>query len=151
MVFIKLHPGSWYLLTGPCSWFLVFGSVSVILGSWSLVLGSWFLISCKRPLTFHFPQTGLALMGFSRYCPSSLDLPNFVVREPPRSHRGATAEECSSRSKSAQAWPRPGQASIWELGNLGTWKSRNLGSKKSKKYNSQNKNPFCPKCRQGLD
>ena len=26
------------------------------------------------------PQTGLALMGFSRYCPSSLDLPNFVVR-----------------------------------------------------------------------
>ena len=41
------------------------------------------------------PQTGLALMGFSRYCPSSLDLTNFVVRE----CRGATAEECSSRSK----------------------------------------------------
>ena len=50
-------------------------------------------------------QTGLALMGFSRYCPSSLDLTNFVVREcrgataePPQSHRGATAELSRSRA-----------------------------------------------------
>ena len=27
------------------------------------------------------PQTGLALMGFPRCCPSSRDVPNFVVRE----------------------------------------------------------------------
>ena len=54
-------------------------------------------------------------MGFSQYCPSSLDLTNFVVRE----CRGATAEECASRSKSAQAWPRPrsGNLEIWGPGN----------------------------------
>ena len=55
-------------------------------------------------------------MGFSRYCPSSLDLTNFVVREPSRSHRGATAEECSSRSP-----PRPDPGL-----DLGIWKSGDL-------------------------
>ena len=30
-------------------------------------------------IVIEIPQTGLALMGFSRYCPSSLDLTNFVV------------------------------------------------------------------------
>ena len=71
-------------------------------------------------------QTGLALMGFSRYCPSSLDLTNFVVREPPRSHGGGVLEQVQVR-------PGPAQASIWEFGNLGTWTSRNLGSKNYKK------------------
>ena len=73
------------------------------------------------------PQTGLALMGFSRYCPSSLALTNFVVREPPRSHGGATAEECSSRSKSTQAWPRPGSRNltIWGTGNPEIWDPKN--------------------------
>ena len=90
------------------------------------------------------PQTGLALMGFSRYCPSSLDLTNFVVRE----CRGATAEECSSRSKSAQAWPRPrsGNLEIWGPGNPEMWDPTVQKNKKS-----QNTNPFCPKCWQGLD
>ena len=77
------------------------------------------------------PQTGLALMGFSRYCPSSLDLPIFVVR----SCRGAAAENTPSGLEPAisdlgpaQAWPRP---DFWKSGNLGTWKSRKLGSNKS--------------------
>ena len=62
-------------------------------------------------------------MGFSRYCPSSLDLTNFVVRE----CRRATAEECSSRSKSAQAWPRPrsGNLTIWRPGNPEIWDPKN--------------------------
>ena len=47
-------------------------------------------------------------MGFSRYCPSSLDLTNFVVR----SCRGAV--------------PRLSLADNLESGNLGIWKSRNL-------------------------
>ena len=65
-----------------------------------------------------------------------------------------------------------GEGSGWDLrvrpsasaaaaasGNLGTWKSRNLeiwgpGNPEiwyPKNHNSQNSNPFCPKCRQGLD
>ena len=43
---------------------------------------------------------------------------------------------------------------IWEFGDLGTWKSRNekCGAQKINKHkNSQNSNPFFPKCRQGLD
>ena len=62
-------------------------------------------------LFFVFPQTGLALMGFSRYCPSSLDLLHFVLRE----RRGATAE--------------PQQRMRWillRLLHLEIWKSRNL-------------------------
>ena len=56
------------------------------------------------------PQTGLALMGFSRYCPSSLDLTNFVVW----SHRG----ECSG-----YLWLTALNLEIWESGNPGIWKS----------------------------
>ena len=68
--------------------------------------------------------------------------------EPPRSHRTATAEEWSSRSKSAQAWPRPrsGNLEIWGPGNPEIWDPKHEKSK-----NSQNPNRFCPKCRQGLD
>ena len=62
-----------------------------------------------------------------------------------------------------------GEGSGWDLrirpapapavsGNLGTWKSGKLGIWRSggleihqKNQNSQNSNPFCPKCRQGLD
>ena len=49
-----------------------------------------------------------------------------------------------------------GVGGVWKSGNLetwlGTWKSRNNGVQKSKnKKKSQNSNPFCPKCRQGLD
>ena len=67
-------------------------------------------------------------MGFSRYCPSSLDLTNFVVRE----CRGANAEECSSRSKSAQAWPRPrsGNLEIWGPGNPEIGDPKNKNKKK---------------------
>ena len=54
------------------------------------------------------PQTGLALMGFSRYCPSSLDLTNFVVR----SRRGAMRELSLAGSL--------------ESGNLEIQESRNL-------------------------
>ena len=57
------------------------------------------------------PQTGLALMGFSRYCPSSLHLTNFVVR----SHDRATAE--SSRR---MRWPY--LLDSLGSGNPGIWK-----------------------------
>ena len=50
-------------------------------------------------------QTGLALMGFSRSCPSSLDLTNFMVQ----SCRGAV--------------PRPSRDDSLESGNPGIWKS----------------------------
>ena len=98
------------------------------------------------------PQTGLALMGFSRYCPSSLDLTNFVVRrcrggvaEVPRRCRG----RCAGRPKSG---PGLAQASVWESGNLGTRKSRNLGSKKSKKKKFSKSKSILPKmsARSGL-
>ena len=57
---------------------------------------------------------------------------------------------------------KSGNLEIWEFGDLGAWKSRNLeiwgpgnpeiwGPKNEKNKNSQNPNPFCPKCRQGLD
>ena len=36
------------------------------------------------------PQTGLARMGFSQYCPSSVGLTNFVVQ----SYRGDVAKPC---------------------------------------------------------
>ena len=51
----------------------------------------------------------------------------------------------SSPKDLAQARPKPGPGQIsvdpeiWGPGNL------------KKKYDSQNQNPFCPKCRQGLD
>ena len=51
---------------------------------------------------------------------------------------------------SSLAWPGPSPARP-NFANLGTWKSRNLESKKIKNESSQNPNPFCPKCRQGLD
>ena len=93
-------------------------------------------------------------MGFSRYCPSSLDLTNFVVRR----CRGGAAEvsrrcrgRCAGRPKSA---PGLAQASVWESGNLEIWEPGNLeiwDPKHQKNKNYQNQNPFCQKCRQGLD
>ena len=70
------------------------------------------------------PQTRLALMGFSRYCPSSLDLPHFLVREPPRSHGGGVLEQVQM----AQAWPKPGQGP--DFGNLGPGNPEIWGPKK---------------------
>ena len=57
---------------------------------------------------------------------------------------------------------KSGSLEIWEFGDLGAWKSRNLevwgpgnpeiwGPKNQKNNRSPNPNPFCPKCRQGLD
>ena len=63
------------------------------------------------------PQTGLALMGFSRYCPSSLDLTNFVVRE----CRGATAEAPRRSGRAGPSPSRPGPGL-----DLGIWKSGDL-------------------------
>ena len=60
-------------------------------------------------------------MGFSRYCPSSLDLTNFVVRR----CRGGVAEvprRCRGRCAGR---PRPGPGlglGIWKSGNLEIWK-----------------------------
>ena len=86
------------------------------------------------------PRTGLALMVFSWYCPSSLDLANFVVR----GHGGATAEPCAG-----YLWLTALNLEIQESGNPGIWKS---GIQKNpKNENCQYANPFCPKCRQGLD
>ena len=50
-----------------------------------------------------------------------------------------------------------GGGGVWKSGNLGIWRSGGLeiqkfgGPKNQKHKNSQNSNPFCPKCRQGLD
>ena len=53
-------------------------------------------------------------MGFSRYCPSSLDLTNFVVRR----CRGGVAQRCAGRPR-----PSPGIGlGIWKSGNLEVWK-----------------------------
>ena len=57
---------------------------------------------------------------------------------------------------------KSGNLEIWEFGDLGAWKSRNLeiwgpgnpeiwGRQNQKNKNYQNSNPFCPKCRQGLE
>ena len=56
-------------------------------------------------------------MGFSRYCPSSLDLTNFVVWR----YRGGIAQVSPS---GALAGPGLAQASVGESGNLGIWKSK---------------------------
>ena len=67
-------------------------------------------------------QAGLALMGFSRYCPSSLNLTNFVVRR----CRGGVAEV----SERCAGPPRPGPGlslGIWKSGNL---KIQNFGAQK---------------------
>ena len=60
------------------------------------------------------PQTGLALMGFSRYCPSSLDLPHFVVRE----CRGATAEPPRRSARAGPDGPSPARGQILEIWDL---------------------------------
>ena len=79
-----------------------------------------------------FPQTGLALMGFSRYCPSSLDLTNFVVR---RCRGGAVR-------RPGQAWPRhrSGNLEILEPGSLKHWdpKNKNLKNIKVQIRSAQN-------------
>ena len=53
----------------------------------------------------------------------------------PRSHRGATAEEWSSRSKSTQAWPRPrsGNLEIWGPGNPEVWDPKHKNINKNLK------------------
>ena len=54
-------------------------------------------------------------MGFSEYCPSSLDILHFVVRE----RRGATAE----LSRRMLWLSLADSLEIWESGNPGIWKS----------------------------
>ena len=85
------------------------------------------------------------------------------------------ASKQTSRSKGSlqRIWSLGmlGEGSGWDLrirpappapGNLGTWKSGNLeiwgpgnpemrGPTNPNDKNSKNSNPFCPKCRQGLD
>ena len=81
-----------------------------------------------------FSQTGLALMGFSRYCPSSLDLTNFVVR----SHGGATAEP-----RAGYLWPTALNLKVQESE---IWESRNLESKKIKNMKLSECKSVPPKC-----
>ena len=70
----------------------------------------------ENPILFSsiLPQTGLALMGFSRYCPSSLDLPHFVVRE----CRGATAEPPRRSARAGPDGPSPARGQILEIWDL---------------------------------
>ena len=69
---------------------------------------------------------------------------------------GKRRDRMAWQAPTAQARPmaqaRP-TAQAQKSRNPGTWKSGNLGPPKwKKKHNSsQNQNPFCPKCRQGLD
>ena len=80
-------------------------------------------------LRLPIPQTGLAPMGFSRCCPSSLDLTNFVVRR----CRGGAAEVSRRCRGRCAGRPKSGRGLAQEFGNLETWKSRELGFNKSKK------------------
>ena len=63
------------------------------------------------------PQTGLARMGFSQYCPSSVGLTNSVVQ----SCRGDVAEPCPG-----YLWLTALNLGIWKSRNLEIWESRNL-------------------------
>ena len=79
------------------------------------------------------PQTKLALTGFSRYCPSSVDLTNFVV------WRCGGAVSRLSLADSLES-------GNWESGNPGIWESRNLeiwesGIQKNKLFKSKSVSP----------
>merc|ERR1712216_605900 len=87
--------------------------ISVQLWTDSLVAGTM--------LHFIVPQTGLALMGLSRYCLSSLDLLHFVVRE----HRGAVAEPPRSRRGECSGYLWLTAWTSGSLGNPGICKSGN--------------------------
>ena len=111
-----------------------------------------------------FPQTGLALMGFSWYCPRSLDLNNFVVW----SCRGSAAELSPavrqlgpSRAQAGQAGPKPdpswaqagpqlGPSQI--SGNLEIWDLEIWDPKKFKKLKLSRSKSVLPKmsARSGL-
>ena len=67
----------------------------------------------------------------------------------------------SESSSGGGVW-KSGNLEIWEFGDLGIWRSGNLeiwgpgnpeiwGPNNQKNKNSKKSNPFCPKCRQGLD
>ena len=98
-------------------------------------------------------------MGFSRYCPSSLDLTNFVVQ----SRRGVVCRLSladSLESGNMGIW-KSRSLEIQESRNPEIWKSRNLEIQESgisgipkeikkKRNNYHNANPFCPKCGQGF-
>ena len=93
------------------------------------------------------PQTGLALMGSHGIVLVpwiSRTLWSGSAAEPPRSHRGGVLEQVQM----AEAWPKPGQGP--DFGNLG-FGNPEIWGPKNKNKNSQNPNPFCPKCWQGLD
>ena len=95
-------------------------------GSKGCLLGN--LAFLRRPscLSDVIPQTGLALMGFSRYCPNSLDLLHFVVPErrgsipePRRSHRGGIWKSENLESKQRkQKHPRMNTCSAQNVGKV---------------------------------
>ena len=89
-------------------------------------------------------------MGFSRYCPSSLDLTNFVVRscrgavvELPRSCRGAV--RWLSLADSLES----GNLEIQESGNPGIWKSGIQQQSKTSRL-SESKIPYAQNVGRGL-
>ena len=83
----------------------------------------------------------LALVSSRRNRGSRAQTPIFTIE-----NQDFLVQMAQAQPGLAQAGPGPA------FGNLGTWKSRNLGSKNIKKNtSSQNPNPVCPKCRQGLD
>ena len=97
------------------------------------------LINSDDPIYFFqiliIPQTGLALMRFSRYCPSSLDLLNSVVQEcrpgsaqirrlmPPRAAASHSQEPGSKIQKPGSKIQESGNLEIQESGNPGIWNS----------------------------
>ena len=75
------------------------------------------------------PQTGLALMGFSRSCPSSLDLLKLVLR----GCRGAAGELVLSDPGPAQLGSSLAQARFLEIWNSGDLEIQKFGIQKIKK------------------
>ena len=94
---------------------------------WGHVLVSFPGCETLRTSFTYFPKQAciVALMGFSRYSPSSSDLTNFVVR----SHRG----ECSG-----YLWLTAWKSGTWTSGNLGSNKIQNIKILKIKIRVAQN-------------
>ena len=84
---------------------------------------TWILI-----VFFVFPQTGLALMGFSRSCPSSLDLLKLVLR----GCRGAAGQLVLSDPGPAQLGSSLAQARFLDIWNSGDLEIQKFGIQKIK-------------------
>ena len=119
---------------------------------------------CKiLPIFAYFPGVGPLLLSTLRKDICRSKGPCDVFGPWVRWERGQVGiwEFFRRRRRRLEIW-EPGNLGFWEFGDLGTWKSRNFeiwgpgnpefwDPKNQKNKKSQKSNPFCPKCRQGLD